>query len=77
MTDNHQFKNAMELEKVGGAIVIEEKDAEASLLYEKARELLGDSGKRKEMSKALVDNAVLDACERIYSEICAIIKERK
>ena len=77
VTDNHQFKNAMELEKVGGAIVIEEKDAEASLLYEKARELLGDSGKRKEMSKALVDNAVLDACERIYSEICAMIKERK
>ncbi len=77
VTDNHQFKNATELEKVGGAIVIEEKDATADLLYEKATELLNDPEKRKEMARALTDNAVLDASERIYSEICAMIKERK
>ena len=77
VTDNHQFKNATELEKIGGAIVIEEKDATAALLYKKATELLENPQKRKEMSKALVDNAVLDACERIYSEICAMIKEGK
>ena len=77
VTDNHQFKNAMELQKAGGAIVVEEKDATAEFLYKKATELLGNPAKRKEMSKALTDNAVLDASERIYSEICAMIKEKK
>jgi len=74
VTDNHQFKNAFELEKLGGAVVIEEKDVTPQILYEKIRELLNDSERRAEMSSRLNANAVLDASERIYSELMNIIK---
>ncbi len=75
VTDNHQFKNAMELEKIGGARVIEEKDVTAELLLKNVRELLEDKQLREEMSKKLINNAVLDASERIYAEMLKVIKE--
>lgn len=74
VTDNHQFKNASELEKIGGAIVIEEKSATPRVLFDTARKLLSDEGKREEMSKKLIANSVLDASERIYAEMMNIIK---
>lgn len=75
VTDNHQYKNAMEMQKLGGAIVFEEKDVTPKLLFDTARKLLFDKEKRKEMSKKLTDSAVLDATERIYSEILDIIRK--
>lgn len=75
VTDNHQFKNATELEKVGGAVVIEECRVTPRLLFDTVRELLADKEKREEMSKRLIGNAVLDASERIYSEMMNLIKK--
>lgn len=69
VTDNHQFKNAEELQKLGGALVIEEKDASCELLYTTAKNLLHDENKREQMSASLIKNAVLDSSERIYEEI--------
>ncbi len=75
VTDNHQYKNAIELEKIGGAIVIEEKDVTPRLLYDTVRALLRDEKRRKAMSGNLVENAVLDGTERIYREIVEVIKK--
>ena len=76
VTDNHQYKNALELKKIGGAIVFEEKDVTPSILLDAAKELLSDAEKRSVMSSALVENAVLDASEKIYSEIMNVIKRK-
>ena len=75
VTDNHQYKNALELKKIGGAIVFEEKDATPRTLLKAAKELLSDKKKRDEMSASLIQNAVLDASERIYSEIMNVIRK--
>jgi len=75
VTDNHQLKNALELSKIGGAIVIEEKDVTPLLLFDTASSLLRDAEKRAEMSKKLVENAVLDASERIYTEIMNVVRK--
>lgn len=71
---NHQEKNARELEKVGGAVVIVEKDCSAKLLYETAKNILEDKDKLKKMSEALNSVAILDATQRIYTEICKLCK---
>ena len=73
VTDNHQFKNASELGNIGGAIVIEEKNATPRLLYDTAKMLLNDAGKRTEMSENLIKNAILDGAERIYDEMMSIM----
>ena len=73
VTDNHQFKNASELGALGGAVVIEEKDVTAELLYKTAKELLEDAKKRAEMSENLLGNAILDGAERIYAEMMSIM----
>ena len=76
VTDNHQFKNASELKKIGGAVVIEEKDTTAQLLYDEAKRLLCDEAARKQMSERLIESAVLDASERIYDEMMHLIREK-
>ncbi len=77
VTDNHQLKNAEELRKYGGAVVIEEKDATPEVMYSTARKLLENEPKRAEMSAKLTENAVLDSAERIYAEIMKLaVKNR-
>ncbi|MBR5543624.1 MAG: UDP-N-acetylglucosamine--N-acetylmuramyl-(pentapeptide) pyrophosphoryl-undecaprenol N-acetylglucosamine transferase [Oscillospiraceae bacterium] len=76
VTDDHQFKNAMELQKIGGAIVVKESNATPEILLETAKELLVDGEKRAAMSGRLVENATLDATERIYEEIVALVKNK-
>lgn len=75
VTDNHQFKNASELEKVGGAVVIEEKCVTAKRLYDEAKRLLDDEEARRKMSENLIRFAVLDASERIYNEMIKLIRK--
>ncbi len=74
VTDNHQLKNARELEACGGAVVIEESEVTPELLFDTVRKLLSDEGKRREMSQALGKISVLDAGEAIYNEIIKITK---
>lgn len=76
VTDNHQFKNAMELSNIGGARVIAEEDVTPERLLKEVRELLSDKEMREDMSKKLISSAVLDASERIYSEMIKIAKSR-
>ncbi|MBQ2840192.1 MAG: UDP-N-acetylglucosamine--N-acetylmuramyl-(pentapeptide) pyrophosphoryl-undecaprenol N-acetylglucosamine transferase [Oscillospiraceae bacterium] len=75
VTDNHQFKNAQEMSAIGGALVIEEKDVTAKLLYDTVISLIDDEEKRRSMSENLIKNSNLDATERIYSEMMKVIKK--
>ncbi len=71
---NHQEKNARELEKVGGAVVVLEKDCSGELLYKTAEDILKDGESLKKMSASLNSIAILDATQRIYSELCKLCK---
>lgn len=74
VTDNHQFKNASELEKIGGAVVIEEKDVSAKRLFDEAKKLLKDEEKRLEMSAKLTRHSKPDSSELIYEELMNLCK---
>ena len=71
VTDNHQQKNAQVLVDRGGCLMVLEKDCTGAVLYEQAKKLLADEGRRAEMRKALLAWSVPDSaeqiCECIYS----------
>lgn len=66
VTENHQYKNAVALEKAGAAIVIEEKDLTAELLMEKVNELVSDPFKISEMSRNITKFGSIDTLDKIY-----------
>ena len=49
VAENHQYYNALELQKAGAAVVIEEKDLTGEKLIETVQKLLGTPGKLAEM----------------------------
>ncbi len=67
VTDNHQEKNARVLEKRGAAVVLRESECDGDVLYETAKEILGDPDRRRKMTSAAHEMAVVDAAERIYA----------
>ncbi len=76
VTDNHQEKNARVLEKHGAAVVIREADCDGDSLYDTVKELLADKAKRRQMSKAAHEIAVVDSTERIYDAVIRLSKTR-
>jgi len=75
VSDNHQEKNARELERIGGAVVIREKECSGEILYKTAAEILEDGKRIANMSQALNAVAILDATQRIYREIVELCKK--
>ena len=71
VTNNHQEKNARVLEAGGGAVVVLEKECTPEKMYALVKELLGDEGRRAEMSRKLHEMVRLDSTERI----CDIVEE--
>lgn len=74
VAENHQESNARAMESRGAAVVILEKDCSGEKLYETTKELLADGERLKEMSRAALRGAILDADERIYDELRAYWK---
>jgi UDP-N-acetylglucosamine--N-acetylmuramyl-(pentapeptide) pyrophosphoryl-undecaprenol N-acetylglucosamine transferase len=74
VTDNHQEKNARILEQHGGAVVLRESECSAEVLYEKAKELLGDRPRLETMGRAVQALAVPDSAERICQIILDLAK---
>lgn len=75
VTDNHQYKNAMELLKVGGAEVIEEADVNVKSMYERVCSIINDKEKLSQMRKKLIESATLDSTEKIYEELISAAKK--
>ncbi len=72
VAENHQFHNAMSLKRVGAAEVIEEKDLSGEKLTEQVELLMHDSNKLEQMGSSARENAIPDACKRIYDEVMAL-----
>ena len=69
VTNNHQEKNARELERAGGAQVLLEKDCSGAQLFQAASAVLRDRQRRADMEKAMAKMGICDATQRIYGVI--------
>lgn len=69
VTENHQYKNAMDLVNNNAARIIEEKDLTSETLIDNINELINNEKELKEIKSNLKKLEVLDAGEKIYKEI--------
>ena len=75
VTHNHQYKNALVLEKRKAAVIIEEKDLSSQILIKTIDEILKDSKKYDIMKKNSESLGVKDSASRIYEVIKALVDE--
>lgn len=76
VTNNHQESNARVLEEAGGAVMILERDSSGDLLYETACDILGSPQRRREMSAAMSQLGAIDAAEKIYAAVMALVPSK-
>ena len=77
VTNDHQTKNAMVLEKAGGAVVLKEGEFDEDDLLGKIKALLSDSEKLRSMSAAMASLAVTKACEDISDIILELARQNR
>ena len=70
--NNHQEKNAMQLGKTGGAVVIGERECTGALLFQKAKSLLKNKGELTAMSAAMKGAGVQDSAKKIAELIISM-----
>lgn len=75
VAENHQYYNAMVLQRAGAAVVIEEKDLTGELLIKTVEGMLGDKEKLRELGKNAAGIAILDANERIYAQLMELLEK--
>ena len=74
VTNNHQEENAKQLQKAGGAVMLQEKECTGKILYETVSSLIADKDKLKRMSNAQKSLAALNAAEKIVEIILENVK---
>ena len=75
VTANHQEYNARAIEKKGASVVILEEDLNEDLLYQSISNIINDEKTLNDMAKNSSRIGVLDAKDRIFSEIKRICKK--
>lgn len=75
VTNNHQYKNALELEKNGASVIIEEEKLDSTILLQTIDKILNDKENYQKMVAANKYLGVEDSATRIYNEIKKVIKE--
>jgi len=75
VAENHQYFNALELQKAGAAVVLEEKDLTGELLVKTVEQLLAQPGKLAEMGRNARTQAVDDSLERIVNRLANLLNE--
>ena len=73
VTDNHQFFNAKALADKNAAVLIEEKDLDRRIFFDRVNNLLENRAKLEEMSLCSKKMGIKNANELIYNEIKKII----
>jgi UDP-N-acetylglucosamine--N-acetylmuramyl-(pentapeptide) pyrophosphoryl-undecaprenol N-acetylglucosamine transferase len=73
VTNNHQLKNAMDLQDKEAAILLEEKDLNGDILVRLVDNLFRDNEKYNHLKKNLARLAIGDSATRIYNLICSLI----
>lgn len=66
---NHQYHNAMVLEKAGAAVVYEQKNLTSDTVIDKIDELLKNPSKLSEMAAAAKKLSIADTNDRIYATL--------
>ena len=74
VAENHQYYNALELQKAGAAVVIEEKNLTGEGLIETVQQLLAQPGKLAEMGKNARSLSVDDSLDRITAALLKLVK---
>ena len=74
VAENHQYYNAMELQKAGAAVVIEEKDLTGEKLVQTVSEMLTQPGKLAEGRNAR-SLSVDDSLDRIAAALLELVKK--
>lgn len=75
VAENHQYYNALELQKVGAAVVIEEKNLTGEKLIETVEALLQNPQELAVMGKMAHTLAVEDSLARITKKLLALVGE--
>ncbi len=75
VTENHQMKNAQELEKINAAKILEEKNFSKDTLIPMIDEVLNDTGLYKSMKLSTKSLGVSDSATKVYQEIKKVIGE--
>ena len=74
VTNNHQYKNAKELEDRGACIIVTENDFSKDVIINEIDDLFTDKDRLKEMSKKSKELGIPDSSTRIYENIRKIIR---
>lgn len=74
VTDNHQEKNARQVEKSGGAKVLLENECDGKIMYDAALELTGNRQTLQKMSKGASSLGVKDSVSVITDIIISLLK---
>ena len=74
VAENHQYYNAMELQKAGAAVVIEEKDLTGEALVATVADLLAEPGKLAQMGRNARKLSVDDSLDRIANALLQLVK---
>ncbi len=74
VTNNHQLKNARELEKNGACLVLEEKDFNSDNILNLIDKILNNADFYKKMSIASKKMGVTDSASKVYNEIIKLVK---
>ena len=75
VTNNHQYKNAKELEDIGAAKLITEEEFNSDIIIKEISNILDNSDIYNKMKEASSKLGVLDSSTKIYKEIENITKE--
>ena len=75
VAENHQYFNAMELQKADAAVVIEEKDLTGEKLVSTVSDMLAQSGKLAEMGKNARSLSVDDSLDRIADALMKLVQK--
>ena len=76
VTNDHQLKNAKELEKVNACRIVEEVDFNKETILKNIDDILGDDTLYNDMKKSSLSLGVSDSATKIYNEIVKL-KEGK
>ena len=74
VAENHQYHNAMALVNKGAAVCIEEKNLTADALWETMERIASAPEELRRMGENARRAAILDADERIYEVVQAVLK---
>ena len=77
VTENHQYKNAMDLVNQNAALILEEKNLTKDNLINMIDEILNDKNKYKTIKDNLKELGIKDSAERIYEVLKGMIMDDK